>query len=532
MESLVLKNRTNTFAEIVTDFDFDSFQYEYEKNNERSISFTIYKTPLNEDIFNMITNEMILVWKGQNYVIKSTSILHNGIEVLNEVIGKHISMEFQNHYIQKDLQSEEMNNDEEGSNNGEESKPTMTLEQYLKFGFKGNKLDFDFEIIGNFNKRVPIDELGNKNGMEFISEGADLFNYIYFADNKKFYFYDEKSFYEMSDIPLIYEYNSSEAKATITTTDVRTYIQGYGKKKTKAETKNYNPIKPPDLTYSGKFIKEATWRTEEVGASYSKVFNCKWGNETLEWTLKKMSKGGILDVYLDNKLIGTYECYSKTTTSEKIIIAKGLKKGKHTFKAVFRGAIKGVDYKNSKPCMYVATEKSKILDLTAVLKGLDIYHTYAYHESDNIDAFGFSEAPTIFDDNILDEDELKQKLKEELNDEPTIEVSTNYLGSIEDRIYLTSGNIKENSEIRFINQPLGYNVNLKLVKLTEYHPILDKPTQVDFSNSPTDIIKIQQGINNKINKINNLKNGSLYDNNQSSIVDSYSDIVGVTLLND
>lgn len=526
LDSLVLKNKKNTFGEILTDFDFGSFKYEYEKNNERSISFMIYKTSSNADIFDSLLNEMVLMWQGQEYVIKSTLIKYDGAIVSNEVTGKHIFMEFQNHYIQKDLENEEMNSEE---STDEDNKPTMTLEQYLEFGFKDNKLGFTYEIKGTFNNRVAIDELGNKNGMEFLTEGAELFNYIYFADNKKIYIYDETTFYQMSDMPLIYKYNSSEVQATVTTTDVKTYIQGYGKKKTKAETKNYSPMKPKDLSYSGTFIKDGTWRTESVGASYTKTFNCKWGNETLEWTLKKMAKGGILDVYLDDEHIGRYECYSKTATSEKIVIARNLSKGNHTFKAVFKGAKPGIDYKKSNPCMYVGTEKSTVLNLTAVLKGSDIYHAYAEYKSPNIDAFGFSEAPTVFDDNALDKDELLKKIKGELNDQPTVEVSTNYLGSVEEKQYLGNDDIKENNTIRFIHQPLGYNLDLKVVKLTVSHPLVNEPVEVDFSNSPTDIIKIQQNLNRNIKKMNNLTQGGSQGESSFSIPENYSDIVGVTL---
>ncbi|RIL33489.1 peptidase, partial [Staphylococcus gallinarum] len=67
---------------------------------------------------------------------------------------------------------------------------------------------------------------------------------------------------------------------------------------------------PPDLKFNGKFFKEGTWRTQNVGDSYEKTFECKWGNETLTWTLKKLSRGGLLDVYLDGELINRYSCYS------------------------------------------------------------------------------------------------------------------------------------------------------------------------------------------------------------------------------
>ena len=102
---------------------------------------------------------MLLEWKGQMYVIKSTAIKYDGSIVTNEVVAKHIFMEFQNHYIQKDLESEELNGEE---STGEETKTTMTLEQYLDFGFKGNKLDFSYEIKGDFKDRKPVEELGNK----------------------------------------------------------------------------------------------------------------------------------------------------------------------------------------------------------------------------------------------------------------------------------------------------------------------------------------------------------------------------------
>ena len=336
----------------------------------------------------------------------------------------------------------------------------------------------------------------------------------------------------MADMPLIYKYNSSEVQATVSTMDVRTYIQGYGKKKTKAETKNYKPMKPKDLGYSGTFIKNGTWRTDVKGASYTKTFNCKWGNETLEWTLKKMTKGGLLDVYLDDELVGQYECYSKSATSEKIVIARNLSKGTHTFKAVFKGAKPGIDYKKSKPCMYVGTEKSTVLNLTAVLKGSDVYHAYAEYKSPNIDAFGFSEAPTVFDDNALDKGELLKKIKSELNDQPTVEVSTNYLGSVEEKHYIGHDDIKENNTIRFIHQPLGYNLDLKVVKLTVPHPLVNEPIEVDFSNSPTDIIKIQQGINRNIKKVNNLVKGGSLGGSSFTMPKLASDSIGSVLVDE
>ena len=526
MNSLILLNKTQQFGEILTDLDYESFKYEYEKNSDRSISFTIFKSSENTDIFDTITNEMMLLWKGQYYVIKSTKPIYDGVILRNEIEAKHIFMDFQHHYVDKDLENEELNTDEEDN-----LKPTYTVEEYIKYIFKGNKLGFKYKLVGTFNKRMPLDELGGKNGLEALVEGAELFGYIYFADNKTIYIYDEETFYERSDEPIIYKYNNDDAQVTINTVDLKTIIRGFGKKKTKSETKNYNPIKPKDLSYSGPFIKEGTWRTEQIGASYTKEFECKWGNERLEWTLKKMSKGGVLEVFIDNQSKGEFECYSKNAETEKIIIASGLSKGKHTFKAVFKKPKSGVDYKKSAPCMYVGTSKATVLNLTAVLKGEDVYHTKATYRSPNYESFGHLEAATIYDEEATNYDDLMNTLKNGLQDEPVVEIATNYLGSVEDKKYIQNGDIKENSLVRFIHKPMGYNVELKVVKITESHPIIPKPVEVEFSNASKDIIKIQLQESMKIKNMNNFViSERARRTNPVVSTSNYSDSVGSVLI--
>ena len=489
MYQIIVQDRQGTRGEILIDFDPASFKYEYEINNERAISFTAYKTNVNADVFNMLQNEAIVSWKGQKYVIKQTQIKSDNTTLTVEVTAKHIFMEFQNHYILKDLENEEMNSEESEN----EDKPSYTLEQYLQFGFNGNKLGFTYQIVGDFNNRVIIDELGNQNGMEYLTNGAELFDYIYFADNKKIYIYSPDKFYKMAEEVIRYKYNTDEVSASVTTTDLKTYIRGYGKKKTKAETKNYSPIKTPQMTFNGNFIKKGTWRTENKGDSYEREFDCKWGNETLVYNLKKGPTGGNWDVYLDNEYVDTFECQSRTAATERIVIMKNLKKGKHVFKAVFKGGSEKINYKDKKPIGYVGTEKQTVLNLTSVLKGDDLYHYKSEYKSPNYKIFGHAEAPTVFDDNVLDKQELTEKLKSEIQDEPTVELSTNYLGYEQ---------IKENNIVHFVHEPLGYNTDLKVVKITEPHPLVNEPVEVEFSNAREDIISIQQKINRKIKQIN------------------------------
>lgn len=529
MYGIVVKNVAGNFGEILTDVDLSTFKYDYEKNGERAVSFTAFKTNRNAEIFNMLTNENIIQWEGQDYVIKSSSLNYEDRLLSNEIVGKHIFMEFQNHFIDQDIQNESLNDDvSSDENDKDESKNAetlMTLEQYLTRGFKGNELGFSYEIIGNGGKRAPVSEIGNKNGLEHLTEGAELFGYIYFADNKKIYVYvSEDDFYKRSDEVLIYEYNLTNVKATVDTSEMKTYIKGYGKKKTKAETKNYSPIKPKNLKYSGKFTKEGTWFSTQNGASYEKTFTCKWGSETLTWTNKRMSKGGMVDIYLDGKKIDTISQYNKTTKTDSVVISKNLSKGNHTFKVVFRGAKSGVNYKKKTPSLLVGTEKTTILNLTAVLKGSDVYHVYGDYTSPNASNLNFGKrvAPTVFDDGILYKADLMDRLKKELNDEPKVELSTSYLGYEK---------IDENHTLRFVHKPMNFNVDLKVVKITKYHPYLNEPSEIEFSNEAPDITKIQQKINERIHNANS---SLAYGGMNTSMVENklYSDVVGSVLVDD
>lgn len=526
MKELIIKNKAGNYAEVFTDYDPDTFQYEYEINNERSITFTAYKASGREDIFDMLTNENYIIYEGQYFVIKSSAIKYDTQVVTNEIIGKHIFMEFQNHFIDKDVENEELN-----TGDTEAPTPSYTMDQYIEFGFRNNPLGFEYEIIGDSNKRAPVEELGNKNGMEHIVAGAEYFNYIYFADNKKIYFYQPESFYERAETPIIYRGNSDELTATVVTTDLKTIGKGYGKKKTKAETKNYTPIKPKDLKYSGKFTKESIWNTTEVGASYTKTFNCKWGNETLTWTRKRGSKGGKVDIYLDGTKLDSFNTYSKTSKTDSLVIAKNLEKGEHTFKAVFRGAQSGVDYKKKPAQMMIGTEKTTILNLTAVLRGEEVYYAKTTYKSPNYEAFGHIQAPTVYSDSATTKAQVEEQIKEALNDEPTVELSTNYLGESDDRHYITEDDIKENSLVRFIHRPLGFNTELKVVKFTKYHPKSQKANQVEFSNSKQDIVSIQTQINLRIKRANSAIANGNWNVNNNIHQDFYSDVMGSVLTN-
>ena len=193
-KNLIVENRFGNYAEILTDIDLSSFKYTYSKNEERQLEFTAYRTNRNYDVFDMLVNEAYLKFEGQYFVIKSTALKHDNQVVSCEVTAKHIFMETQNWYVNKDITDESLNSEvgaeeEDDNSNSEDTEEEQTgnlytLKQYLDFGFKDNPLGYTYEIIGEFSNRGAVDELGNKNLLEYITAGAEIFGYIYFADNK------------------------------------------------------------------------------------------------------------------------------------------------------------------------------------------------------------------------------------------------------------------------------------------------------------------------------------------------------------
>lgn len=485
MYNLIFSNKVRTFSEIVTDFQLDSFKTEYEKNSNRSLSLTLYKTYENSDIFNMIQNENILTWMGQDYIIKTTNPKSNNVTLLNDVFATHIMYEFQGHYVPK----KEEDNDE-----NESSVIKMYLKDFLEFIFKGNKQGFKYFVHGDFKDKKTIESLGDKNGIEALNEGAEIFNFIYYADNKDIHIYDEKSFYFSRDIDVIGGYDTSDSDIKIDTQNQKTYIKGYGKKRPSKEYNNYNPIKTPQVNLKGTFIKKGTWYTEKIGNSYSVNINCKWGNETIKWSLKKGFLGGMVKVYIDNEVIGTYNQYNKTAKTETVEISKNVSKGNHVIKVEFIGKSSNVDYGKKAPVMYIGTEKTNIINLSAELKGDDLYYTVAEYKSPYYDNSVPKEAPTVYYNNITEKDDLLEKLKKVLEDEPTIELSTTYIGK---------DDITERDEVFFKHNGLGFDTYLKVISITRSHPLLNLPIEVGFSNKKNDMISIQRRITKKINSVSN-----------------------------
>ncbi|MDN8653666.1 phage tail protein, partial [Staphylococcus aureus] len=76
----------------------------------------------------------------------------------------------------------------------------------------------------DFKRKVPIDELGNKNGLEYCKEAVDLFGCIIYPNDTEIGFYSPETFYQRSEKVIRYQYNTDTVSATVSTLELRTAI--------------------------------------------------------------------------------------------------------------------------------------------------------------------------------------------------------------------------------------------------------------------------------------------------------------------
>ncbi len=318
-------------CENLLDVDYGSFKEYYELNEARYITFTVYRTTHNSFVFDLLICENFIIYHGEKYTIKQTAPKVEGDKVFIEVTAYHIMYEFQNHSVESNKL------DDDSSETGKT--PEYSLDEYLRYGFANQKtsVKMTYKIIGDFKRKVPIDELGNKNGLEYCKEAVDLFGCIIYPNDTEIGFYSPETFYQRSEKVIRYQYNTDTVSATVSTLELRTAIKVFGKKYTAEEKKNYNPIRTTDIKYSNGFIKEGTYRTETIGSKATINFDCKYGNETVRFTIKKGSQGGIYKLILDGKQIKQISCFAKSVQSETIDLIKNIDKGKHVLEMIFLG---------------------------------------------------------------------------------------------------------------------------------------------------------------------------------------------------
>lgn len=200
--------------ETIMDIDYSTFQYEYEQNTSRNLQFTVQKTDYNAFSFDLLTTESFIIYKGQEYVVKSCTHGMTGYTRTKEIVAHHIGFTCVD-FVQRNVQV---------------GVKTYSIDEMLAHGFQGNKGGFTYKIHGTF-ARQKIENLGGMTLMDYLQKAADAFGAYILADNKTWHIYSEEEFFQPSDYVLRYLYNTDSVKVEEHTDNLKTVVKAFGKPK-------------------------------------------------------------------------------------------------------------------------------------------------------------------------------------------------------------------------------------------------------------------------------------------------------------
>lgn len=477
---LRVRDKKELYEELLMDIDTNSFIYSWNRDLQRSISFTVQRTQWNAFSFDLLEQEGFVKFRNELYVIKQCTPRSSGTVYEKAITANHVGFAVQDHV-----------------KNDTEENVTMNLKQYLEFYLKGNKLGYTYEIKGNFKKSNTWAEVGGKNALTGITEGKDVYGYIPFCENRHWIFYDKQTYYMESNNELRYLYNTDDVSVSVDTTELKTAVRVYGKKK-ETETLEYSKQVVNKMTLTGTFLKSNTWYTDDVGASATGTIKVEKNNDKLYINQRVGEYGGLMKIYINGVLESTVSCYSKKPRTKKWLVSDNLKKGTYTIKLVFVGMDNENVVTKRKPRMYLGASGANIFIVTSQ----DAYYGVLDYISPNAAEWGEKWAEPIHNEELETEAELKEFAMKSLQDYPILSLSVTYQGdkeSIEDS-YKDVPEYPERETWLLYHEVLGLNAVMKPVELRAYHPFTKRPQEMTFSNAQKDVLTMQKQI------INNVKN--------------------------
>ena len=199
--------------------DYKNFTIRRRVNDEYSLSFLLFKTDRNAHSYDLVTEESIIEYDGQQYRIKKIVEKSLGNTAVKDVQATHIFFDLIDAF-------------QYGVING-----TLTLDQCLSHALSGT--DWTYTIADTFDS-VYFDEYGKDNALALVQLALNEFGAEVEIGNKTVTI--RKQIGVNTDFQLRFKHNLRTISRSIDTSNLSTVIKGYGNRD---EYGNYNL----ELTY-------------------------------------------------------------------------------------------------------------------------------------------------------------------------------------------------------------------------------------------------------------------------------------------
>jgi phage minor structural protein len=175
-------------------------------NGEVSISFLLYLTERNKHSFDLAQEESVIELEGQKYRIKKAKRRTAGRAIVREIYARHVMFDLIDNRIYSYLTG------------------VKTIQQALTFALSGS--GFSYSVIDSFNS-ADIGEFGNDNSVSLLNKICDTFGAEVEEDN---YVITLKSKIGLDrGVQIRRGYNLKTIEEDVDTSNLSTYIKGYGK---------------------------------------------------------------------------------------------------------------------------------------------------------------------------------------------------------------------------------------------------------------------------------------------------------------
>lgn len=186
---------------ILQGIDWSTFCISWSKDNEYSLTFTCYVT--NSYGYTLLTNENIIEFRGQQYVIKTYDPqFSSGYDAI-QITATHIGFECQ--YIVHMMQKK-----------GDVS---MSIQDALHLLFDGNVKGFTWEVKGNFDKKTLTD-FGNVDAKSGLSTIKETWDCEVTFDNKKVTVWSQDEYLHKINKTIRYRHDTDTIQLTGDSTSI------------------------------------------------------------------------------------------------------------------------------------------------------------------------------------------------------------------------------------------------------------------------------------------------------------------------
>lgn len=185
--------------------DYKDLQIRRRVNSEFSLSFLLFKTDRNAHSYNLVSEESIIEYNGQEYRIKRINEKSLGNAAAKEVQASHVFFDLIDDY-------------EYGVIGG-----NQTIDSLVSFALTGT--NFTFEIADTFEP-TTIFNFGEKNRLALVQEICKLFGAEIEQRGRHLVF--KKQIGRNSDFQFRFRHNLKTISREVDTSDLTTVIRGYG----------------------------------------------------------------------------------------------------------------------------------------------------------------------------------------------------------------------------------------------------------------------------------------------------------------